>query len=99
MSTIKPIEKSPEGIIYTFSRPVKGYKNHIHFSVEYSSTQDNILELEWIRVIEEGLTNSQFLDIEDLLECGYEETLCNELEKIYSMTNIKFSPNHYDSCL
>jgi hypothetical protein len=98
MSKITPIETSKEGIILTVSRPIKGYSNPILFSVEYSGDND-ILELEWIRPIEEGLTNSQFLDIENLLECGYEETLCNELEKLYSMTKIKFSPNHYDSCL
>ena len=99
MSKITPIETSKEGIIYTFSRPMKGYSNPVQFSVEYSGGVNNSLELEWIRPLETGLTNSQFLDIENLLECGYEETLCNELEKLYSMTKIKFSPNHYESCL
>ena len=98
MSKIEPIKTSKEGIIYTFSRPVKGYINPIQFEVEYSG-DEGILELEWIRPSESELTNSQILDIEDLLECGFEETLCNELERIYSQTKIKFSPNHYDSCL
>jgi hypothetical protein len=98
MSTITPIQQE-QGMILTFTRPVKGYKNPIHFSVEYSGTEDNILEFECIRVLDTDLSKTQILDIEDLLECGYEEKLCNELEKIYSLTNIKFSPNHYESCL
>lgn len=98
MSKITPIDKTPEGIIHTFSRPVKGYLDPILFEVGYSS-ENNLLIFEWIKLIEENLTNSQILDLEDLLECGYEETLCNELEKIYSLTPITFSPNHYDSCL
>lgn len=99
MSKITPINTSKEGIIYTFSRPIKGYFNPIQFSVEYSGGDNDILEFEWIKPLEEGLSNHEYLDIEDLLECGYEETLCNELEKLYSLTKIKFSPNHYESCL
>jgi hypothetical protein len=101
MSKIEPINQSTEGIIYTFMRPVKGFNSDkpIQFSVEYSGAENNILEFECIRVDDSSLTKSQILDLEDTLECGYEEKLVNELEKIYLGTPVKFSPNHYDSCL
>jgi|LakMenE01Jun11ns_1017448.scaffolds.fasta_scaffold8300274_2 hypothetical protein len=103
---IKPITVS-DGLILQFDKVVKGFKDNqtIRFDVEYSGAFDDklnqVTEFECIRVTEDSpiLSESDVLDLEDLLECGYEETLCNELEKMYVGTDINFSPNHYESIL
>ena len=103
---IKPITVD-DGLILQFDKVVKGFKDNqpIRFDVEYSSGFDDqlnsVIEFECIRITEDSpiLSESDVLELEDLLECGYEETLCNELEKLYIGTNIKFSPNQYQSVL
>jgi len=73
----------------------------VNIEVSYSGL-DGVLEFEWATVFAESnplLTEDQLREVNKTLECGLEETYVAELEKHYANTNIKFSPNHYQSVL
>ena len=80
---------------------IEGMGIEVNVEIAYSGN-DGVTEFEWAYVREESnplLTEDQRNAVNKVLECGLESTYVAELEKHYADTDIKFSPNHYESVL
>ena len=90
------------GIVYYIEDTFEGLDHPVTVSIEYSGGENDELEFEWATASKESnpwFTEEQLKLVNKTLECGLEERYVNELEAFYANTDIKFSPNHYESVL
>ncbi len=83
------VYQSEDGTVYqlkrsfTFENSDGEYTKDVILDITYSGTEDGDLEFEWIRPLEEGLTEEEFDEAEGVLECGKEEVIAFELFNYY----------------
>ena len=95
---------SEDGIIYQITDVIDG--KAVVIDITYSGGEDengvDILEFEWAAAEADSnptLTAEELEEINDILECGYEERYVRALLEYYEGTSVNFDPNEYSEML
>lgn len=94
-------EQSKDGVIYQVEMQFEEIGVAV-IDIEYSGYEDalgnDVLEFCWANVGESSnpdLTEAQLDEIDDILECGYEERVVVFLQDIYAELGIRFDVGDY----